>query len=79
VFLLFVLIFGDSMNFGSHDLRLFIYTCLAYFVAAALFAMYLRAGRLHFNLQLSLHLGGGRTRDHPAHVRLWRPSAAGSA
>ncbi len=56
VFTLIVLVYGDSLNLGSHDLRLFIYTCLAYFLAASVFAMYLRAGRAHFNLQLSLHL-----------------------
>jgi two-component system, NtrC family, sensor histidine kinase PilS len=56
VFMLIVLVYGDSLNLGSHDLRLFTYTCLAYFLAASLFAMYLRAGRAHFNLQLSLHV-----------------------
>src|SRR5471030_1531044 len=56
VFMLIVLVYGDSLNLGSHDLRLFIYTCLAYFLMASLFAMYLRAGRSHFNLQLSLQV-----------------------
>lgn len=56
VFLLVALIYSDSLNFGSHDLRLFIYTCIGYFFAASVFAMYLRKVRAHFNLQLTAHV-----------------------
>lgn len=56
VFLLIVLIYGDTLNLGSHDLKLFIYACLGYFLAASVFALYLRSGRSHFNLQLSVHV-----------------------
>jgi two-component system, NtrC family, sensor histidine kinase PilS len=56
VFLVVVLVYGDRMNLGSHDIRLFIYTCLAYFFAACVFALYLRRVRSHFNTQLTVHV-----------------------
>jgi two-component system, NtrC family, sensor histidine kinase PilS len=56
VFLVVALIYGDTLNLGSHDLSLFIYTCLAYFLAASLFALYLRKVKSHFDLQLTLHI-----------------------
>lgn len=56
VFLLIAVIYGNSLNLGTHDLPLFIYTCLGYFLASSVFALYLHSGRSHFNLQLSLHV-----------------------
>jgi two-component system sensor histidine kinase PilS (NtrC family) len=56
VFLLIAVIYGDSLNIGTHNLPLFIYTCLGYFLASTVFALYLHSWRSYFNLQLSLHV-----------------------
>ena len=55
-FLLAVLIYGDMLNLGSHDLTLFTYTSAAYLAAAVLFHVAMRKLPAYFNLQLSLHV-----------------------
>jgi len=56
VFLAAVLIFGDSLNFGSHNLALFEYVSGAYLLLAVGFQVGLEKFRTHFNLQLSVHV-----------------------
>jgi len=56
VFLAAVLIFGDSLNFGSHNLAQFQYVSTAYLLLAIAYQVLLEKTRRHFNFQLSLHV-----------------------
>src|ERR1039457_2969273 len=56
VFLAAVLIFGDSLNFGSHNLRLFEYVAGAYLLLAVAHQALLEKMRSYFNFQLRLHV-----------------------
>jgi two-component system sensor histidine kinase PilS (NtrC family) len=56
IFLLSVLIFGDALSLGNHDLRAFIYASMAYLVLAVGFHIALRKVPAYFNLQLTLHV-----------------------
>jgi two-component system, NtrC family, sensor histidine kinase PilS len=56
VFLAAVLIFGDSLNFGSHNLVLFKYVAGAYLLLAVAYQVPLEKMRTYFNFQLSLHV-----------------------
>ena len=56
VFLAAVLIFGDSLNFGSHNLRQFEYVSGAYLLLAIVFQVLLERIRSYFNFQLSMHV-----------------------
>ena len=56
VFLVAVMVFGDSLNFGSHNLALFKYASGAYLLLAIAFQVLLERMRRHFNLQLSVHV-----------------------
>jgi len=56
VFLAAVLIFGDSLNFGSHNLVLFEYVAGAYLLLAVAYQVLLEKMRSYFNFQLSLHV-----------------------
>ena len=56
VFLAAVLIFGDSLNFGSHNLALFRYVAATYLLLAVTYQVLLEKMRRHFNFQLSLHV-----------------------
>ncbi len=54
--LLAVLIHGDALSLGSHDLETFTYTSVAYLAVAILFHVALRKVPAYFNLQLTLHV-----------------------
>jgi two-component system sensor histidine kinase PilS (NtrC family) len=56
MFLLAVLIFDDTLNFGTYSLSRFTYVSMGYLVLAAVFQVSLKRYRLHFDLQLSLHV-----------------------
>jgi two-component system sensor histidine kinase PilS (NtrC family) len=56
VFLAAVLIFGDSLNFGSHNLAQFRYASAAYLLLGIAYQVLLEKMRRHFNFQLSLHV-----------------------
>jgi two-component system sensor histidine kinase PilS (NtrC family) len=56
VFLAAVMIFGDSLNFGSHSLAQFKYVSGAYLLLAAVFQVLLEKMRSYFNFQLSIHV-----------------------
>ncbi len=56
VFLAAVMIFGDNINFGSHNLNQFKYVSGAYLLLAVLFQVVLEKIRSYFNLQLSTHV-----------------------
>ncbi|MGP1677910.1 MAG: two-component system sensor histidine kinase NtrB [Burkholderiales bacterium] len=56
VFLAAVMIFDDSLNFGSHNLPLFKYASGAYLLLAVVFQVLLERMRSHFNFQLSMHV-----------------------
>ena len=56
VFLAAVLIFGDSLNFGSHNLVLFKYVAGAYLLLAVAYQALLEKVRSYFNFQLSLQV-----------------------
>jgi two-component system, NtrC family, sensor histidine kinase PilS len=56
VFLAAVLIFGDSLNFGSHNLALFEYIAGTYLLLAIAYQVLLEKIRSHFNFHLSLHV-----------------------
>ena len=51
-----VLVFGDNLNFGSHNLVLFEYVAGAYLLLAAAYQVLLEKMRRFFNFQLSLHV-----------------------
>ena len=55
-FLAAVLVFGDNLNFGSHNLVLFEYVAGAYLLLAAAYQVLLEKMRRFFNFQLSLHV-----------------------
>lgn len=56
VFLASVMLFGDHLNFGSHNLRLFKYVSGAYLLLALVFQVLLEKIRSYFNFQLSVHV-----------------------
>jgi two-component system, NtrC family, sensor histidine kinase PilS len=56
MFLLAVLIFGDALGLGNHDLVTFAYTSVAYLALAVAFHIGLRKTPVYFNLQLTLHV-----------------------
>jgi len=56
VFLASVLIFGDGLNFGSHNLAQFRYVSGVYLLLAVAYQVLLEKTRRHFNFQLSLHV-----------------------
>ncbi|MEK7435761.1 MAG: HAMP domain-containing sensor histidine kinase [Pseudomonadota bacterium] len=56
VFLAAVTIFGDSLNFGSHNLAQFKYVSTAYLLLAVAFQVTLERIRRNFNFQLSMHV-----------------------
>jgi len=56
IFLLSVLIFGDSLSLGNHDLVKFTYASVVYLALAVAFHVALRKVPAHFNLQLTLHV-----------------------
>jgi two-component system sensor histidine kinase PilS (NtrC family) len=56
LFLTITLVYGDSLNFGTHALELFRYTCLGYLALAVVFQGVLRNLHDRFNVQLSLHI-----------------------
>ncbi|MBE0614648.1 MAG: HAMP domain-containing histidine kinase [Burkholderiales bacterium] len=56
VFLAAVTIFGDSLNFGSHNLAQFKYVSAAYLLLAVAFQVLLERIRRNFNFQLSMHV-----------------------
>ena len=56
MFLLAVLIYGDDLSLGSHDLKAFVYACVVYLVFAVAFHVALRKVPGYFNLQLTLHV-----------------------
>ena len=56
VFLAAVMIFGDSLNFGSHNLAQFKYVSAAYLLLAVVFQVLLEKIRSYFNFQLSMHV-----------------------
>ncbi len=56
VFLTAVLIFGDGLNFGSHDLARFKYVSSTYLLLAVVYQVLLERMRRFFDIQLSLHV-----------------------
>ena len=56
VFLATVLVFGDSLNFGSYNLNQFRYVSGAYLLLAVVFQASLEKIRSYFNFQLSMHV-----------------------
>ncbi|HEY5292495.1 MAG TPA: HAMP domain-containing sensor histidine kinase, partial [Burkholderiales bacterium] len=56
VFLAAVLIFGDSLNFGSHNLVLFEFVSGAYLLLAIAYQALLEKMRSYFNFQLSVQV-----------------------
>jgi two-component system sensor histidine kinase PilS (NtrC family) len=56
VFLLALVIYGNTLNLGSHDPVLFIYTGILYLALAVVFHVALRKLPAYFNLQLTLHV-----------------------
>jgi two-component system sensor histidine kinase PilS (NtrC family) len=55
-FLAAALVFGDNLNFGSHNLVLFEYVAGAYLLLAGAYQVLLEKMRRYFNFQLSLHV-----------------------
>lgn len=56
VFLAAVMIFGDALNFGSHNLEQFKYVSGAYLLLAIVFQVLMERMRSYFNFQLSMHV-----------------------
>jgi two-component system sensor histidine kinase PilS (NtrC family) len=56
VFLAAVMIFGDALNFGSHNLAQFKYVSGVYLLLAIVFQVLLERMRSYFNFQLSMHV-----------------------
>jgi two-component system sensor histidine kinase PilS (NtrC family) len=56
IFLLSVLIFGDALSLGNHDLFTFTYASVVYLALAVAFHIALRKAPAYFNLQLTLHV-----------------------
>jgi len=46
----------ETINLGSRDPRVFMFTCAAYFALAVVFHLTLRRWRVYFNAQLTLHV-----------------------
>jgi two-component system, NtrC family, sensor histidine kinase PilS len=55
-FLTSVLVLGDDLNFGGHNLRLFKYVSAAYLLLAVAYQVILERIRHQFNFQLSVHV-----------------------
>jgi len=56
VFLTSVMMLGDDLTFGSHNLQLFKYVSGAYLLLAVVFQVLLERIRSQFNFQLSMHV-----------------------
>jgi two-component system sensor histidine kinase PilS (NtrC family) len=56
MFLLAVLVYDDTLSFGTYSLTRFTYASIGYLVLAAVFQVLLRRYRAYFDLQLSLHV-----------------------
>jgi two-component system sensor histidine kinase PilS (NtrC family) len=56
MFLLSVLVFDDTLNFGTYSLSRFTYVSMGYLVLAAAYQVILARYRLYFDLQLSLQV-----------------------
>ena len=56
LFLTLAMVYGDTLNLGSHSLSLFRGVCITYLLAAVFFHTILRNLRQHFNVQLTLHV-----------------------
>ncbi|MGB5080088.1 MAG: HAMP domain-containing sensor histidine kinase [Burkholderiales bacterium] len=56
IFLLAVLISGDALGLGSHNLRVFAYASALYLALAVVYQIVLRKVPTYFNLQLTLHV-----------------------
>src|SRR5262245_46889331 len=56
IFLLSVLIFGDALSIGNHDLVTFTYACIVYLALALAYHFTLQRATAYFNLQLTLHV-----------------------
>lgn len=56
LFLAAVLIYRDTLDLGSHNLGLFVYTSAAYLALAVAFHFVLRRWPAYFNAQLTLHV-----------------------
>jgi two-component system, NtrC family, sensor histidine kinase PilS len=56
VFLLAVLIYGNELNLGSHDIAGFTYTSIVYLALATAYHGVLRKTPAHFSFQLTLHV-----------------------
>jgi len=56
IFLLAALIFGDALDLGSHHIRAYAYSSVAYLTLAVAFHAVLRKVPARFNLQLTLHV-----------------------
>jgi two-component system sensor histidine kinase PilS (NtrC family) len=56
MFLLSVLIFDDTLNFGTYSLSRFTYVSMGYLALSAAYQVVLARYRSHFALQLSLHV-----------------------
>ncbi|MBI2315799.1 MAG: HAMP domain-containing histidine kinase [Betaproteobacteria bacterium] len=56
LFLLVVLFYGDTLNLGAHNLRLFVFASAIYLGAALVFHVVLSKWPAHFNAQLTLHV-----------------------
>jgi two-component system sensor histidine kinase PilS (NtrC family) len=56
VFLVSVVVYPETLNLGSHDPRVFMYTSAIYLFLAVGFHLALRRWRIYFNVQLTLHV-----------------------
>ena len=56
IFLISVMIFGDALSLGNHDLVTFTYACVAYLALAVAFHIALQKAPKYFNLQLTVHV-----------------------
>jgi two-component system, NtrC family, sensor histidine kinase PilS len=56
VFLLAVLIYGNELQLGNHDIAAFTYTSMGYLALAAAYHVVLRKSPAHFHFQLTLHV-----------------------
>ena len=57
VFLSVVLVYGEALNLGSYNFRLFLFACVTYLVFAVAFHVALRKLPKRFNLQLTVQVG----------------------
>lgn len=56
MFLLAVLVYDDTLSFGTYSLSRFTYVSIGYLVLATVFQVLLRRYRFYFDLQLSFHV-----------------------